>query len=78
MKNQLQKLIDVKSIITIALTILFIVLSIKGIIDGKEVVNIYTIIIAFYFGTQAQKVSNLLQNNTYKNNSASTSDKQDK
>jgi putative multiple sugar transport system ATP-binding protein len=38
MKNQLQKLIDVKSIITIALTILFIVLSIKGIIDGKEVV----------------------------------------
>ena len=75
MKNQFNKLIDVKSIVTLALTILFMILSIKGIIDGKEVVNIYTIIIAFYFGTQAQKVSNYLQN---KSNSADTNDKQDK
>ena len=50
-----KKLIDVKSIITIALTILFIILAIKGTIDGNAVMTIYTTVIAFYFGTQYQK-----------------------
>lgn len=78
MKKQISKLIDVKSIITISLTILFIILAIKGIIDGKEVVNIYTIIIAFYFGTQSQKVSNFLQNYTEKSNNAVNEEKTQK
>lgn len=75
MKDKICNLIDVKSIITISFTILFMVLAIKGIIDGKEVVNIYTIIIAFYFGTQSQKVSNFLQNYTEKSNNAEIEEK---
>ena len=51
----LKKITDVKSIITIALTILFMVLAIRGTIDGNAVMTIYTTVIAFYFGTQYQK-----------------------
>lgn len=54
MKNKLAKLIDVKSIVTLALTILFCILSCKGTIP-QEVNNIYLMIIAFYFGTQHEK-----------------------
>lgn len=55
MKEKLSKLIDVKSIITIVLTILFCVLAIRQVIDGNAVTTIYTTVIAFYFGTQSQK-----------------------
>lgn len=54
MKSKFAKLIDVKSIVTLALTVLFCVLSFKGTIP-QEVNNIYLMIVAFYFGTQHQK-----------------------
>jgi hypothetical protein len=53
--KELKKLIDVKSIVTLSLTVLFIILSIMKIIDGDAVMTIYTTVIAFYFGTQYQK-----------------------
>jgi hypothetical protein len=56
MKNKLAKLIDVKSIVTLALTVVFCVLSIKGVIP-TEFLSIYTMIMGFYFGTQAQKAA---------------------
>lgn len=55
MKEKLANLIDVKSIVTISLTILFMILAIKGTIEPEKVVTIYMIIISFYFGTQYQK-----------------------
>ncbi len=55
--KELKKLIDVKSIITIILTLLFCVLSVKGVIDGNAVNTIFTTVIAFYFGTQYQKTN---------------------
>ena len=63
MKEKLSNLIDVKSIVTIALTILFIILSIKGVIDGNAVVQIFTTVIAFYFGTKYQQAKSDLDNN---------------
>ena len=54
MKERLQKLLAVKSIVTIALTIVFCYLAIVGQL-GTEFLTIYTTIIAFYFGTQATK-----------------------
>lgn len=54
MKEKIKKLIDVKSIVTLALTIVFCILSLKGEI-GDKFLTIYTTIIAFYFGTQYQK-----------------------
>lgn len=54
MKQKFAKLINVKSIVTLALTLLFCILAFKGNIP-QEVNNIYLMIIAFYFGTQHQK-----------------------
>lgn len=52
MKEKLAKLITVKSIVTIMLTIVVSILTLKGNFDIKE---IYLMIIAFYFGTQVEK-----------------------
>lgn len=54
MLNKIKKLIDVKSIVTISLTIVFCLMTLKGQIQ-EQFLTIYTTIIAFYFGTQYQK-----------------------
>lgn len=55
MKERISKLLTVKSIVTILLSIIFCYLSIIGIITGQEFITIFTTVIAFYFGTQAEK-----------------------
>lgn len=55
MLERLQKLLTVKSIVTIVLTILFFILSVRGTINSQEVMTIFTVVISFYFGTQAKK-----------------------
>ena len=55
MKNQLENLIDVKSIMTLALTGGFIGLTCAGEITGEQFLTIFTMIVGFYFGTQIQK-----------------------
>lgn len=55
MKERFAKLIDVKSIVTIALTGIFAYLAVRGTISGDQFLTVFTVIIAFYFGTQAQK-----------------------
>lgn len=57
MRERLAKLIDVKSIMTLALTIVFCVLALTGVISGQEFITIFTVIVGFYFGTQAQKAA---------------------
>lgn len=55
MKDKIAKLIDVKSIMTLALTGGFIGLTCAGEITGDQFLTIFTMIVGFYFGTQAQK-----------------------
>ena len=55
MKEKLAKLLNVKSIVTIILTLVFAYLSITGTITGQDFITIFSVVIAFYFGTQAQK-----------------------
>ena len=55
MKAKLAKLIDVKSIMTLALTGGFVALTCTGEISGQEYLTIFTMIVGFYFGTQSQK-----------------------
>ena len=55
MKERLQKLFTIKSIVTILLTVLFFILALKGTIGSQEVMTIFTVVISFYFGTQATK-----------------------
>lgn len=56
MKERVKKLIDVKSFVTLSLTVVFCIMSLKGEIQD-QFLTIYTTIIAFYFGTQYQKNS---------------------
>ncbi|MGN1133720.1 MAG: hypothetical protein ACI4RN_04600 [Oscillospiraceae bacterium] len=55
MKNRIAKLIDVKSIVTMALTGVFCVLALNGIVSGEQFLTVFTVVISFYFGTQYQK-----------------------
>ena len=58
-KQKILKLIDVKSIVTFALTGVFGYLAISGLIkDNPEFTAIYTTIMGFYFGTQSTKEKN--------------------
>lgn len=52
MKEKISKLINVKSIVTIALTL---VVCYKAIVGEIDIEQIYLMIIAFYFGTQLEK-----------------------
>lgn len=52
--KELKKLIDVKSIVTLALTVCFITMALMEKVS-QEVLTIYTTVIAFYFGTQYEK-----------------------
>lgn len=53
MKEKISKLIDVKSIVTLILTLVFGYLAIIGKVNIND---IYLMIIAFYFGTQTNKM----------------------
>ncbi len=55
MKERLYKLLTVKSIVTILLTIVFCVLALTGELSGQDFLTIFTTVIAFYFGTQIEK-----------------------
>lgn len=48
----MRKLLNVKSLVTLALTIVVCILALCGKIDVQQ---IYLMIIAFYFGTQHEK-----------------------
>lgn len=52
MKERISKLISVKSIVTLILTIVVAILTLKGEFDIKD---IYIMITSFYFGSQAEK-----------------------
>lgn len=58
MKEKLTKLINIKSIVTLLLTFVFCYLSILGKINSELFMNTFTVIIAFYFGTQTDKGKN--------------------
>lgn len=53
--KRLSNLVSVKSIVTLVLTAVFAYMAIVGTIS-QDFMTIYAVIIAFYFGTQSQKV----------------------
>lgn len=54
-RKRLANLMSVKSIVTLVLTGVFAYMAITGNIS-QDFMTIYAVIIAFYFGTQSQKV----------------------
>lgn len=57
--KRIAALLSVKSLVTLALTGVFAVMSVRGSID-QNFMTIYAVIIAFYFGTQSQKLQDSL------------------
>lgn len=55
MKDKLCKLLNVKSIMTLILTLVFSYMSLTKQIQGQEFLTIFTVIVGFYFGTQSMK-----------------------
>lgn len=57
MKERIMKLLAVKSIVTIILTAVFAYMAITGVIGSDQFITIFTVVVSFYFGTQAEKVA---------------------
>lgn len=60
-KKRLGNLLSVKSLVTLVLTGVFAYMAIVGKIS-QDFMTIYAVIIAFYFGTQSQKVQDTMDN----------------
>lgn len=58
--KRLATLFSVKSIVTIVLTGVFAYMAITGKIS-QDFMTIYAVIIAFYFGTQSQKLQDAVE-----------------
>ena len=59
--KRLANLLSVKSIVTLVLTGVFAFLAITNQIN-QDFMTVYAVIIAFYFGTQSQKIQDVITN----------------
>lgn len=57
-KSKIAGLLTVKSLVTLTLTAVFCVLSLRGDISGDKFLTIFTVIISFYFGTKYEQNNN--------------------
>lgn len=55
MSERLYKLLSVKSIMTLVLTGVFAYLAVIGEISADQFLTVFSMIVAFYFGTQHEK-----------------------
>lgn len=55
--NNLAELIKVKTLVTLAVVAVFVVLALRGDIQPDNVMYIVATVMAFYFGTQHEKKS---------------------
>ena len=54
--NRLARLLCVKSLVTLILTVVFAVMALQGQVSG-DFMTVYTVILAFYFGTQLERTT---------------------
>lgn len=53
--RKLANLLSIKSIVTLILTVVFAYLAITQVVTGEQFLTVFSVVIAFYFGTQAVK-----------------------
>jgi len=58
--KRLGNLLSVKSLVTLTLTAVFAVMALRGTIS-QDFMTVYAVVIAFYFGTQSQKVQEAME-----------------
>ena len=54
--NRLARLLCVKSLVTLLLSAVFAVMALRGEVS-EDFMTVYTVIIAFYFGTQLERAA---------------------
>jgi hypothetical protein len=54
-RERIEKLLSIKSLVTLAMTLVFCLLALKGVLSGQDFLTVFTTVIAFYFGTQSAK-----------------------
>ena len=57
LRQRAANLLTVKSLVTLILTAVFAGLSGAGQVSTEQFLTVFTVVIAFYFGTQAEKVN---------------------
>lgn len=55
MRERLERLLCVKSIVTIFLTVIFAILAIRRVVSADQFITIFTVVVSFYFGTQHER-----------------------
>ena len=55
LKKRLANLLCVKSLVTIILTGVFAYMTVMGQVNSDQFLTVFTVVIAFYFGTQAER-----------------------
>ncbi len=58
--KRLGNLLSVKSLVTLALTAVFAVMALRETIS-QDFMTVYAVVIAFYFGTQSQKMQDAME-----------------
>ncbi len=56
MRERLERLLCVKSIVTIFLTVIFAILAIRRVVSADQFITIFTVVVSFYFGTQHERM----------------------
>ncbi len=57
--KRLANLLSVKSLVTLVLTFVFAYMAVAGRIS-QDFMTVYAVVIAFYFGTQSQKIQDTI------------------
>ena len=57
LQKRLSNLLTIKSMVTLILTVVFACLTCGGRVSDEEFLTVFTVVIAFYFGTQAERSS---------------------
>lgn len=55
--KRLSNLLCVKSIVTLILSVVFAYLAITGEISSRDFLTIFSVVVAFYFGTQSERLN---------------------
>ena len=63
LRKRLANLLSVKSLTTLTLTAVFAVMTLRGAIS-QDFMTVYAVVIAFYFGTQSQKMQDVVDGDT--------------
>ena len=66
MKEAIIKLLRVKTIITLILTIVFAYLCCTGKVAARELVTIFTVVVSFYYGTQHERAEEVIKGTAIK------------